>query len=834
MFADAVGREFDKIATAKKKAALLRGIKPKETVHPKQAKATWEKLIELSNMGAWSDAEFSEAYAEKWGMPALTEEQAKAIEAFAKLVQETPEGYKKFERTQDMLAYIAKLNGMDIGEVGMALWYASILSGPRTQFKNVFANMTNTLFEFVVSARRPQFIKALIYGLGTGWGHGAREAMHILHSGYSPIRMGKIEVPMVLEQWTFTGKYNPARIFNLGKYVARVMMAADAFSYHGLKEMRAWELAMLEARKADVKAQHPNKKQWAIATELLYRTSERKAEAMEKTKAEGIEVKSNEYWRRVWEIMEKSRPLQVEEETNHFASRGTFNHAPEGTMGLLTDAISHFTQNVAKISFRVPFTQKDVTIRPLKFVIPFTRIISNVANTAIDYTPYGFIRAKSGGIGFVTYEDSPKTAKYRREYTPDEKGREYAKATIGLVAMTALYMMSGDSDDDDREPIITITSNGTGDYRKNYELKEKGWQAYSIKIRGTDRWFSYQYTPLFLALAPIGYLRDMEKYHKEDADAMKWNDTFEAIISQTMSAMSDMSWMASAAGLMEALSSSDIKTFDRWWQNMATSTGKSVIYPKLAEQIVQMIDNAFENPRKDATGIVGKMMKDIPIVRHGYNDMLNAVGEPIQYDPYMMIERETTDPFWNYVVKHNAWIGKPTQKATVIYDGEVERGLTDDEYYQYIKLSGTAIKDRIMNEVMPLELDDEEIKRAVDSIKSEERTKAREMISGWSELRVSNPDVWNFLSKNNILPARGNVKIGDRSIKDNKELAEFFASAEKKYPEILKLNMDSGDSFAKTLTEAEAKRWRVIAEGAWKGAVAQTKVEWAKKADKED
>ena len=301
-----------------------------------------------------------------------------------------------------------------------------------------------------------------------------------------------------------------------------------------------------------------------------------------------------------------------------------------------------------------------------------------------------------------------------------------------------------------------------------------------------------------------------------------------------MSAMSDMSWMASAAGLMEALSSSDIKTFDRWWQNMAASTGKSVIYPKLAEQIVQMIDNAFENPRKDATGIVGKMMKDIPIVRHGYNDMLNAVGEPIQYDPYMMIERETTDPFWNYVVKHNAWIGKPTQKATVIYDGEVERGLTDDEYYQYIKLSGTAIKDRIMNEVMPLELDDEEIKRAVDSIKSEERTKAREMISGWSELRVSNPDVWNFLSKNDILPTRGNVKIGDRSIKDNKELAEFFASAEKKYPEILKLNMDSGDSFAKTLTEAEAKRWRVIAEGAWKGAVAQTKVEWAKKADKED
>lgn len=800
MFADAVGREFDKIATAKKKAALLRGIKPKETVHPKQAKATWEKLIELSNMGAWSDAEFSEAYAEKWGMPALTEEQAKAIEAFAKLVQETPEGYKKFERTQDMLAYIAKLNGMDVGDVGMALWYASILSGPRTQFKNVFANMANTLFEFVVSARRPQFIKALIYGLGTGWGHGAREAFHILYSGYSPIRMGKIEVPMVLEQWKFKGRgYNP---LNWGKYVARVMMAADAFSYHGLKEMRAWELAMLEARKEDVKAQHPSKKQWAIATELLYRTSDRKAEAMAKAEAEGLKSRSNEYWRRVWEIMEKSRPLQVEEETNHFASRGTFNHAPEGTMGLLTDAISHFTQNVAKLSFTIPFTQKDVTVRPLKFVIPFTRIISNVANTAIDYTPYGFIRAKSGGIGFISYEDSVRTAKYRREYTPDEKGREYAKATIGLIAMTGLYILSGDSDDDDREPIITITANGTGDYRKNYELKEKGWQAYSIKIRGTKRWFSYQYTPLFLALAPIGYLRDIEKYHKEDAETMKWTDTLEAIVSQTMSAMSDMSWMASAAGLMEALSSNDIKTFDRWWQNMAMSTGKSVMYPKLAEQIVQMIDNATMNPRKDATGLTGKMLKDIPIARKGYNDMLNAVGEPIMYDPYMMIEKETTDPFWNYVVKNNAWIGKPTQKATMVFDGEVERGLTDDEYYQYIRLSGQAIRNRIENEVMTKELPQEEVVRAVNSIKTEERKRAREMMFGWSGLRTEYPEAWAFLTKNNLLPTRSTVKINDQTLTDPKLVDEYWDEVEVQFAKFMKNRKDV------TLSPAARARWK--------------------------
>lgn len=794
MFADAVGREFDKIATERKRKALMMGIRPKEVLHPKQAKATWEKLVELTNLGAWSDAEIADAYAEKWGMPKLTDVQKKEIERLAELVQKAHEGSQKFEATQNMLRYIAKMDGMDLGEVGMAMWYSSILSGPRTQFKNVFANMMNTLAEFAVSLRRPQFAPQLLYGLGTGWVHGTREAAHILSSGYTPIRYGKIEVPPTLELWKFKGKgYNPA---NWGKYVARVMMAADAFSYHGLKEMRAWELAMLEARKEG--KGKPYKEHWAKATELLYLTNERRSEAELEAKNDGL--KGNEFHRRVWELMEQSRPLQMEEETNSFASRGTFNHAPEGTLGLLTDLVGRATQNVA-IKVTPPFSNKTVTIRPIKFVVPFTRIISNVANTAIDYTPYGLVRWGKGGLGFETYEKSAQTKKFRREYTDDERQRVLAKAMIGISAMTAVLLLSGD--DDDGEPPIRITANGTGDFRKNYELKEAGeWQSYSIKIG--KKWYSYQYTPLFLALAPIGYLRDAERYQKEDFDKMNTWDVVQVLLSKTATAIADMSWMSSVSGLLDAVSSDNITDFDRWWEKTMISMGKSVAYPKLAEQTIQIIDYFSKNPRKEASGIIGKIAKDTPITRKGMNDMLNAVGDPVMYDPFMLVETETSDPFWNYVVKHNAWIGKPSQKSIQVYDDKIgkERGLTDNEYYQYVRLSGKAIKDRIVNEVISKELSEEEIKREVDGIKTEERKKAREMMFGWGEVRMANPELWSFLVDNNLLPARGSVTIGGKSVSDDKELNAYWKDVEKQFSGFL------GETKNEKLLKEEQDVWR--------------------------
>ena len=166
---------------------------------------------------------------------------------------------------------------------------------------------------------------------------------------------------------------------------------------------------------------------------------------------------------------------------------------------------------------------------------------------------------------------------------------------------------------------------------------------------------------------------------------------------QTSRAMLDNTALTNLAGLLDALNAENLGSFQSFWQKMGVSMAKSAIYPKLIEQTVQAIDKLTDTPRRDSNTFWGKVLKDVPIARNGYNTLLNAVGEPVQYDPVVMLGTAKEDKFWQFIVDNNAYIGKPSQKSLKVYDdiNEVERFLDDDEYFDYIRLSGSAIKERI-------------------------------------------------------------------------------------------------------------------------------------------
>ena len=799
MFAEAIGREFDKIAIAKKRAILQRGIKPKEVTQPKKAKLAWEKLIELTNMGAFSDAEFAEAYADAWGFPKLTPEQVKEIERLAKKVYNAPEGFQKYERVQDLLAYEAKLPGLDLGDFAMGMWYSTILSGFRTQFKNVFANTMNTFFELIVAgAKDPRNLPGLMWGLLNGWQKGGYEFTHILRKGYMPIRGFKIESPIDLELNKFRGGgWNPMNWF---KYVPRFMVAADAFSYGGLKEMRAYEMAMNEARKLNKEAESPTMDNWAKATEILNKTSERLAEAEIQAEQEGLKKDSKTkedrgaYKRRVWEIMEQGRGQTIIEDSTHFAAHGTFNYKPEGIIGLLTEFVASLTYNA---SIRATVFGRQFTMRPAKFIIPFTRIIANVADVALDYyPPVGLIRGVTGGVGLKTWKGGKLANKYRK-YTPEERKKVWIKFAIGSMAQVGLYLLS-EPPDDDKEQKFEITANGYGDYKKNHELKESGWQPYSIRIGKV--WLSYQYTPLVLALAPVGLIRDFQKYKGEKYNEKDLISLIGISYFRSLRVMGDMTWATSLTGLMDAMNAKNEEQAIGYAKNMLTSTVKGIIYPKLAEQTVQFIDKAQKNPRREASTVLGKIMRDIPIVRSKYNTMLNAVGEPVMYDPIQMLNVEVSDPFWDYINEHKINIGKPNQRD-LIYDdiNKIERGMTDDEYFNFIETSGREIKKRIMEEMMVKELSNEDIKKESDNIKTEVRRTTIIEIFGWGDFRQKNEKQWDVLRKYNAVKIPTKTPIvwldeNDKKATATEEEMEFYNNeAMKIYAEEIIDYFKSGD-----------------------------------------
>jgi hypothetical protein len=784
LLAKAIQKEFSKIATARKRSILLQGIKAraKSLANPKQAKLEWERLVELTNLGAFSNAEFSEAYADAWGFPKLTEEQSKEIEKLAQKIQER-DGFKKDEAVRDYLNYIANLPGLDLGEVALGWWYASILSGERTQFKNFLGNLINTVFEVSIGTIYNTVVKGDFKTTQAMWtgllsvntlDQAMTEFRYTWSTGYSPVRNNKIESAQELERFKLKGGwFNPV---NSAKYVGRFMSATDAFFYMGLKNMRAHELAMREARKQNAEATEPTVDDWAKATEILYGTNQRAMEAQLQAKDEGL--KGLAYKKRVWEIMERSRGEGIITDSNNFASHGTYNYRPEGGLGMITEAIAH---TVGDFQFRIknPFNGKKSTVRFGKFFVPFTRIIANVGNTALDYTPVGFVRAGTGRVG-----TERKPSNYRK-LTSEERARTLIKATIGTSTAMILWFLS-EPPDDGSEPTIQITANGTGDYAKNQELKgsPNGWQQYSIKMG--DKWYSYQYTPLFLILAPLGFVRDTEKYKKDKAATMSSLDMMGSGLSLFMSALSDMTALSTTSGLLEAISSGDLATAEKFWKRMASSTVKGFAYPKAVEQTKQMIDDFNDDPTRYSSSLVGKMIKDMPVIQNRFPVQYNALGEETSFDAIQMLEQSKGTPVSKYIADNEAFVGVPSQKDEfcIIYDSEkgIERGMNDKEYMKFIQVSGTEIKNRIISDLMPrTDLTPEDVRKELSNIKSEVRKQVKATLFGWLDVKQEHPSDWKKMVEMNAVPIPQElieVQVDDKKVRlDEKQTDEFNKKA---------------------------------------------------------
>jgi hypothetical protein len=841
MIAGSVQKAFDKIATQRKRTILLQGLKARAKTAG-TPKAAWERLIDLTNLGAFSNAEFAEAYADAMGFPKLTEAQAKEMERLAGEIHKWT-GFKKFEKIQDYLAYVAKLPGLDIGEVAMGMWYASILSGQRTQFKNILANTANLLAEWFVGMiyngirLDGSTVVMLNKGLGAGLGRGITEWRHVMATGYSSIRDNKIEMPNYMEQWRFKGgRFNPA---NWAKYVSRFMIATDAFFYSGLKEMRAHELAMVEAHKRNQETPQVTQSDYALASEILYKTSQRRAEAEAQADAEGL--KGNERKKRIYDIMDGGRPTGMVAESSYFASKGTFNYKPEGVLGILTETISDVTN---KLTLRptIPFTGgRTVSIRIGKLFVPFTRIIANVANIALEYTPVGAVRAAKGTIGWEALNRNPDKQGFYRKLSGEERAKTAIRAAAGMIATYAFYALS-EPGDDGEEPPLRITANGTGNYAKNQLLKDSkdGFQPYSIKIG--DRWYSYQYTPLFLALAPIGLIRDNQRYKRDRGDEdIAPEDVIGAMLISTGSALSDMTWLASVSGLLEAFGSGDVGTFTNYLKRTTSSVSKGFVYPKAIEQTKQMIDDYYDNPKRFASGIFGKVVKDMPVVSNYFPIQYNALGQPVTVDAVQMMDKGTSDPVASFVGrywKETGGLSSVRQKSMLIYDVEKgeDRIITDVEFMNFIRVSGQEIARRLEEELMVNEaaMSPMEIGRAIKSIESDVRQKTKAEMFGWREWQTSDPKFWQEMINNRAVQipiSPKSLPIGEKKIPLTEEqLAEYNNIAMSKYIESLKDYFsdkreveDNKAEMYDATTNTTVYDWRV--KGLWQ--MAREAADWA-------
>ena len=733
----AVQKEFDNIAT-KKKSQILEKMFSKKERKKTEFRTLEQDLIRMTNLGAFRSDNIVQMYGDKMGWPKLTEENVKELERLATIVQKTEDPIKKRKAVEDLLAYQANIKGTSIMEFVTAVWYANILSGYNTQAVNFGANALNTAILFGnLVAQNPKNVKFISKGLIEGIKRGFLEGKEVLRTGYSPIK-GKAEIPTLLERKDFSKSVAnlPKPILKLVnyasylKYVRRLMVAADVIFFEGQKEMRAYQQAMKQASLEN--KENPSLNQFDRAIELVGKSDIQLQNIQEKVELEfdreldeinnsnlsnkekdaAIKQAEIDKKRRTFDLIEQNRSSDMIRESVDFAAQGTYNYPPQGALGAVAGGINYMVRYLPVV----------------RYAVPFTNIIANVANETLNYTPAAFFMLKKGGI--VPYKLSPLTEQQRTDLL--------YKGIIGTALMSTVFLLTQLKGDDD-EPILEITANGTGDYAKNYALQETGWQPYSVRFKLPNGeytgWMSYQYSPLVAALGYVGNINDLMKYTDVDEEtiislmttsagmttASFFQGTFLTGLDDFASAVLDPRSVGKGQQVMEKI------------LNAGVSAARAVLIPNLFSQVsqsVQKITNDYKKETRET--IMGKFLQDVPYARDIYFNKINILGDPISPDTDKFYSANKPNKVIDLLIEKKKVFGAINRKAEQIYDITLgkQRALTDEEFFEYSKEKGQFIKNALLKDYDKFsKMTSSEFGKELASIKKKATESARYEIS---------------------------------------------------------------------------------------------------------
>jgi hypothetical protein len=101
------------------------------------------KLVQAMNLGAFNDAAFREAVADKFKMRTITQAEAREAQRLAGEIEKAPKGILRTKAQDKLLEFLQDKTGMTTVELTLSYWVSSILSGGATLF-DMGANILNS------------------------------------------------------------------------------------------------------------------------------------------------------------------------------------------------------------------------------------------------------------------------------------------------------------------------------------------------------------------------------------------------------------------------------------------------------------------------------------------------------------------------------------------------------------------------------------------------------------------------------------------------------------------------------------------------------------------
>jgi len=428
---------------------------------------------------------------------------------------------------------------------------------------------------------------------------------------------------------------------NAYKYATRLLAASDAVFYRGAKEARSALLAFRMAEAEGLKGDALE----ARAREIL--ALDRVADFEAQAKREGFT--GTEATVRAIELQELTRNKDLNADAAEFAGEATYNHDPHGTLGMVSQGVSGLAQKIPA----------------LKLFVPFTRIVANVTNRGLNWTPYGFKRALKGW----GYGERAETL------TPEAQRLMLTRATIGTAGLVTLGVMQ-------QAGLLQIHGNGPSDSEKRRQLVAAGWKPYSVQMG--DTYISYVNTPVGLGLSVLGNATDASRYHEMEQKEIGTRMAY--AVARVGSTIFSQSFLSGLNRLFEALSD-DPETSVRAVKGVLGTSVQAFTVPNIVRDGYRL----FDPKQYQSNSLMGDLVRNTPFAALALRPALNAFGEPVEMPRQRFVSFGTNDPAWKFVVDRGLRVPVPSRTTEL----KPNQRIMPEQYYALLQTTGPEIKQWI-------------------------------------------------------------------------------------------------------------------------------------------
>jgi hypothetical protein len=656
------------------------------------------KILELAALGAINDDVVLSTIESLGKFPSFDVNTAETLRKMMVDASRTPYGFQRDRKFHDALRLLHNSTKSGALPQVSAYWYMSMLSGPATFWMNFISTAIKAIADiatYSMAAATARGNPALAIKYMTLGYKTFLASMHtialaeakgiLLHGDINPRTNGKYVDEASINALESMGTDTlMKKVLSKGKYIFRIMSASDALFGRSAMEGFAAIQAQIQAIE-NVEGGVTDLSVEEETARLLNQTDSFVEQATKQAIGEKLTPGTADFTKRVYELRDLAIQADPERATimrraEDLSLYSTYNNKPYGLLG-------HIAEGIGALSREHPI------LVPL--FVPFTKIVSNVTNESINYTPIGAYRAFKAWkeAGAKTTSGLAKTVEQMEQIKKIEQGSLYAiQAVIGTSAMIVLAGLAGmlkDKDDDGQDDGFTITGGGPSDPAARKQAREGGYVPYSFSFGGNSVKLSYLSTPLAIPLSIVGTWFDQSNYPRGREKDLTEKVTSAALaVAQVPFNQSFLQGLSNLFKMLDGTSEGqDVSALQNFFSG---AVGNAV------PNVLKQADQIFEPIPQQQTSFVGKwLFNKVPILKSMTGTpQLNVLGEvvnaPAGVERMVFLQRfintSEADPLFKLFMAKNTFIPDARRGQKI---GNYP--LNDEQFYKFRELRGKVI-----------------------------------------------------------------------------------------------------------------------------------------------